>query len=210
MSDSRLETDMFTPGVLEDLISKAANVAKPKAVYRECKISERFQNAVIIQNVTFTSRTLRKMLENTDRVYGFVCTCGIELNRLAETTDDPLISFVLESIKAHALTAAVDFLTSAIETTFQLDHAAMMSPGSADNTIWPLEQQQFLFQLLEDGPNRIDVQLTESCLMLPNKSVSGFLFQTGTSYESCKLCTRENCSGRRASFDAALSALLSD
>ena len=76
-----------------------------------------------------------------------------------------------------------------------------MSPGSGDISIWPIEQQQLLFTLLEDGPQQIGVKLTESCLMLPNKTVSGFYFPTEKAIRTCQVCKRENCPSRQAVFD---------
>ena len=46
--------------------------------------------------------------------------------------------------------------------------------------------------------------LTDTFLMVPIKSVSGIFFPTEVSFESCQLCPRENCIGRRAPYDPAL------
>jgi hypothetical protein len=48
------------------------------------------------------------------------------------------------------------------------------------------------------------VKLTDSFLMIPNKTVSGFLFSTEKDYRSCKICRRKNCPGRSAEFDENL------
>jgi len=77
-----------------------------------------------------------------------------------------------------------------------------MSPGSLAD--WPMEQQRQLFALLGDVRGRIGVELTESCLMIPIKSISGLLFPTEIRFESCQLCPREGCPGRRAEHDPVL------
>lgn len=79
-----------------------------------------------------------------------------------------------------------------------------MSPGSLED--WPVSQQSALFSLLGDTQHAIGVQLTESCLMVPTKSVSGIRFPMEDSFESCQLCPREDCPGRRAPYDEALYA----
>jgi hypothetical protein len=50
----------------------------------------------------------------------------------------------------------------------------------------------------------VGVRLTDSCLMMPTKSVSGIRFPTETSFESCQLCPRDDCPGRRAPYDSGL------
>ena len=50
----------------------------------------------------------------------------------------------------------------------------------------------------------IGVKLTESYLMEPNKSVSGIRFPTEERFESCMLCPRQDCPGRRSAYDPEL------
>jgi hypothetical protein len=57
---------------------------------------------------------------------------------------------------------------------------------------------------LGDVAGAIGVWLSDSLLMVPAKSVSGVRFPTEESFESCQLCSRENCPGRRASYDDTL------
>ena len=77
-----------------------------------------------------------------------------------------------------------------------------MSPGRLVN--WPLSEQAALFTLLGDPHEAIGVHLTDSYLMVPTKSVSGVRFPTEQSFESCQLCPRERCHGRKAPYDSGL------
>jgi hypothetical protein len=77
-----------------------------------------------------------------------------------------------------------------------------MNPGSLPD--WPLSEQRPLFTLLGENPGTIGVELMDSFLMTPVKSVSGMWFPTEERFESCQLCQRHNCPGRRAQFDAGL------
>jgi hypothetical protein len=67
-----------------------------------------------------------------------------------------------------------------------------------------LREQRKLFRILGDTEAMIGVRLTQSCLMIPSKSVSGVRFATETSFESCQLCPRDRCPGRRARYDPEL------
>jgi len=42
--------------------------------------------------------------------------------------------------------------------------------------------------------------------MIPNKTTSGIRFPTEERFESCQLCPRETCPGRRAAFEPDLYA----
>jgi hypothetical protein len=61
-----------------------------------------------------------------------------------------------------------------------------------------------LFSLFGDVDNLIGVRLTAESLMIPNKSVSGICFPTEINFQSCQVCHREKCSGRKAPFDGKL------
>ncbi len=61
-----------------------------------------------------------------------------------------------------------------------------------------------LFALLGDVRSAIGVELTDSLLMVPRKSVSGILFVAEETFASCQLCPRQDCPNRRAPYDAGL------
>ena len=77
-----------------------------------------------------------------------------------------------------------------------------MNPGSLED--WPISEQRQLFSILGDVESLIGVRLTDSFLMLPIKSVSGVYFPKEITFQSCQLCPRERCQGRRAPYDEKL------
>lgn len=77
-----------------------------------------------------------------------------------------------------------------------------MNPGSLED--WPISEQKVLFILFKDCGKVIGVELTESFLMVPVKSVSEICFPTETSFESCQLCPRKNCLSRRVAYNSGL------
>ena len=79
-----------------------------------------------------------------------------------------------------------------------------MSPGAGDADTWAIEQQRDLFSLFGNVFELIGVELTDSFLMIPNKSVSGILFPTEIDFRSCQVCHRKNCPSRSAPFDRRL------
>jgi len=185
-------------------VAKAAAVARPKAVFRESFIERRDSQTVTIDGVTFTSRVLCSNLEAVERVFPFVTTCGTEIDALPLVSGDVFEQFCRDTIKELALAAALRFLSDYLREAYALPKITSMHPGSGDRNVWPIEQQKLLFHLLGDGPRRIGVVLTETCLMIPNKSISGIFYPAAVDFSTCRLCHRPNCPSRRAPFDAHL------
>jgi hypothetical protein len=103
-----------------------------------------------------------------------------------------------------ALRAAMSHLVAHLQEAYALETLVSMNPGAGDMSVWPIEQQRELFAFFGGLPESIGVVLTESCLMVPNKSVSGLLYPSKDGFQSCQLCHRERCPGRRAPFDPHL------
>jgi len=186
------------------LVQETLRVARPKALYRESFVDGRSDEGVIIDGVPFTSRTLRTNLAEVQRVFPFVATCGRELDQIPREADDFLKQFWLDVIKGAVLGLARDFLTEHLTRRYALGKTATMGPGSGDATVWPIEQQAPLFRLLGDVRERIGVELTDTHLMIPNKTVSGVRFPTEIDFRTCQLCHREVCPSRAAPFAAEL------
>ncbi len=147
---------------------------------------------------------LRRKLDAVERVFPYVATCGHEMDEVALPPGDVLAQFWWDTIKAEVLAAARAHLLTHVMTRFRLGQTARMSPGSGDVDVWPIEQQRELFALLGGVTSAIGVRLTDSCLMIPNKSVSGLLFATEHDFFTCQVCHRGPCPNRKAPFDSAV------
>jgi len=150
------------------------------------------------------SRALRINLEGAEQVFPYVATCGAELDSIPLAAGDVFGQFCRDTIKEMALWAALSHLYVHLTETFGLGALASMNPGSGEANVWPIEQQRDLFAFLGNVPDSIGVVLTGSCLMVPNKSVSGILYPSSSGFENCQLCNQKRCSHRRAPFDAEL------
>jgi hypothetical protein len=95
-------------------------------------------------------------------------------------------------------------LSDHIAAAYAPGDMSAMNPGSLAD--WPIEQQRVLFDLFGAGAQQIGVRLSDSLLMVPTKTVSGMYFPTTEHFESCQLCPREHCPGRRAPFESTLYA----
>jgi hypothetical protein len=187
---------------LNHLVDKAQAIGRPKASYRVAFIESRGDDQVIVGGVMLTSRVMRVNLEKAHRVFPYVATCGLELEDWSSTINDMLEKYWADVIKEMVLRAAFKHLNEHLIDHFQPGKISRMNPGSLPD--WPLPEQRQLFALLGGGPASIGIKLTDSFLMIPIKSVSGIWFPTEESFESCRLCPREKCPGRRAPYDSDL------
>jgi hypothetical protein len=199
-----LDPDTEDAEAFAGLVGRAREVARPKALFAEAFIADRGEDTIQIDGITFTSRLLRQNLDQVDRVFPFVATCGRELDTVELPPGDVLAAYWWDTIKAAVLGAARAHLHAHLAQRFRLGKTATMSPGSGDVDTWPIEQQQELFALLGGVRPHIGVELTDSCLMIPNKTVSGMLFPTEKDFRTCQVCHREICPNRSAPFDEAL------
>jgi hypothetical protein len=186
------------------LADVAMQAGKPKAVYTMSFVERRDHDTVQISGISFTSRTLSRNLQSVERVFPMVATCGHEMDEAAPAKGDILKDFWWDLIKTHVLGAAHKHLDEQLHRRFRLGKTAAMRPGSGDATVWPIEQQRGLFALLGDVRQAIGVVLTDSFLMVPNKTTSGILFPTEQDFRSCEVCHRENCPSRHAQFNKQL------
>jgi hypothetical protein len=187
---------------LRGLVDQAQVLGRPKALYGVAYVDSKEDDLVVIEGVTFTSRVLRVNLEQAHRVFAYVVTCGTELEEWSQSIDDMLQNYWADAIKHSALHAARTALLDHLCETYRLGSTSTMNPGSLAD--WPIQQQRPLFALLGDVEGAIGVHLTDSLLMIPSKSVSGIRFPTEESFESCQLCPREQCPGRRAAYQPSL------
>ena len=182
----------------------AAPLLKPKAVYTEAFVEALEDTSVIVSGVRFTSAVLRKNMEGIQRVFPFVATCGIELEQFDLSPFDYLAFYWVDKLKELALAQGSAWLHRRLveETGFQ--KLSSMNPGSGNVDVWPLRQQRELFSLLPGGAEAIGVTLTDTCLMTPNKTVSGIFFPSEVNYMNCKVCTRKECPNRRAAYNEVM------
>jgi len=188
--------------MVNELVKASAPLARPKALYKISYVEKRDGDILEIDGVKFSSRVLRINLNDLNRVFPYVTTCGRELDGIQISEGDLLKSFCLEAIKMSALRAAIAYLAEYLQKKYALPKIARMNPGSLED--WPITEQGPLFSLLGDVEKSIGVTLKPSNLMQPLKSTSGIYFATEVTFESCQLCPREVCSGRRAAYSTEM------
>lgn len=189
---------------LAGLISEATRAARPKVLYKTVYVEARDPESITLSGTTFRSAVLASCLEDVERAFLYICTCGPELDAVPLGDDAFMAPYCLDVIKAMALGTAIRYLQEHLQDTYQPGKLSSMSPGSGPRNLWPIEEQHALFGAFDGAHHALGVTLTPSCLMVPNKTVSGILYPSQIDFVSCRLCPRTDCPRRRAPFEEHL------
>lgn len=202
LKQMHLEAEGKFVNEVQELLDQVHPIVRPKAMYKVCYINQKGDDTIDIEGIRFTSRVLRVNLDKVQRVFPYIATCGTEVENIHIPSDDLMRRFILDVIKQMALGVAIKSLREYIDKKYIPGKMSVMSPGSLEN--WPISEQKPFFSIFGDVESLIGVKLTDSFLMLPIKSVSGLFFPTEVRFESCQLCPRERCPGRRAPYNEEL------
>lgn len=155
-------------------------------------------------SITFDSKVVAQLLKKCNQVAILVATIGEELESIAcGLSEDGLLlqSAVLDAIGSNAVEKVADFvhdnITDIAAWQGLVAGRRRFSPGYCD---WDVKQQRNLFEAID--ADKAGVELTENCLMLPRKSISGIIGigPSGCgieSYNPCPACDKPDCIGRR-------------
>ena len=148
-----------------------------------------------------TGAQIKGYMKGAEYLALFVCTAGTVFTDLVtgyNAEGNYLEAFVADAIGSLTVEKAMDKIQAQLEIEMQkegLQISNRYSPGYCD---WPVAGQGELFDQLGEFP--VAVSLTESCLMLPMKSVSGII-GVGTHIRkrpySCQICKNKNCTYRK-------------
>ena len=152
-----------------DIIDKTA---VPKSLYRifDCTVNE---NEVIIEGISFYSKRLAQNMAGCKKVVVFGATLGIAVDKqikIALATDVAL-AMALQASAADKIEEVCDNLEETIKKEHNVKLRQRYSPGYFDLDI--TEQKKF-FTLLP-FQKRIGLTLTDTCEMVPTKSVTAFI-----------------------------------
>lgn len=201
-AEVRLDATPELEGELERYLERALSTVRPSALLCVAFVGDRDGSRVEIGGRWFESEVLAENLAGIHRVFAYVATCGPEIYDLDISDLDPFASFWHDTLKTRAVRTAASHVCELTKTTYGIERLSSMNPGSGDVDVWPIRQQAPLFEVLGDVEGAIGVRLTESYLMVPDKSVSGVFFPSDTSYVNCQSCTRAICPDRRAPYRA--------
>lgn len=190
--------DVDTKKALE-MLDEAIKCARPKFEYCLAAIEEKGENFVVVEGRKIISLLVRQNLDKVHRVILYVATCGTEVEHWSKKYTDMLEAFWADEIKKLLLLKSYEALKETVKKKyFAVSDMSHMSPGSLPQ--WPISEQEGLLALIGNVKEDVGVVLTDSFLMVPFNSVSGFFFSSETHYENCQLCPMPNCPNRRTKY----------
>lgn len=171
----------------------------PRCMFQILDAEQVSKQRIQVGAVEFTpGGIIGSYLPGLAQVCMFVATAGEEydtyLHQLKKE-DNVLKEYVADSIGTVIAEACVTWLGKKLEAENEVFHTLPYSPGYCG---WDIREQQKLFSLFPDKP--CGITLSDTCLMSPVKSVSGFI---GLGKElhpqpyRCEICTNKYCYKRK-------------
>ena len=175
---------------------------RPKSIYGEFPLAFLSNREVKIGDKVFESEKLRRHLNGCERILVFAATLGAGADSLLRrySATDRAKAAVAQAVLAAATESYCDEVCAEIAKKENKNGWYLrprFSPGYGDLA---LTAQRDLFALLEIT-KRTGIVLTESCLMLPTKSVTAFIGLTRDAQRcdkrGCALCDNTDCAYRK-------------
>lgn len=156
-------------GIREGLL-----LCETRGAFGRFKVVERNETEVCLApDVTFTSRSLARLLSYSDEVILMVATVGPAIvERIAQevTHGDAALGVILDAVASETADAGLDWLMDFINKMLRKEGKKLteqrFSPGYGD---LPLANQRLIYDLLK--LERLGLKLTEKCMLIPEKSV---------------------------------------
>lgn len=190
--------------IVNDYIDNYHDLLAPSYSYDIKDIVSVQRNRVTIEgSITFESRVIARLLERCQKVAIFALTIGNHLEELVSyLAENGLVlqATVLDAIGSGAAEKVAAFVEDRIRkraASQGLVISQRFSPGYCD---WEVSQQKNVFTAMNG--DTAGVRLTKSCLMVPQKSISGIIGiglpdNNIESYNPCNTCKKRDCTGRR-------------
>ncbi len=160
------------------------------------------EDAFYINETRFDcGRIISRYLKRCEKIIFFGTTLGTSFDEWSQSffkNGDPLNGLVSDSLGSVLAEAAADWVDNKVQDLMREDNYFCTNRFSPGYCGWDVSEQQKLFGCLPE--NFLNIQLTESSLMLPIKSVSGVI-GIGKNVKrmeySCQICNKKDCYMRR-------------
>ena len=190
--------------LVDDYIENYHNLIESTYSYTFRNIESVEGNRVYLSDsIILESRVISRLCKKCDKLAVFILTIGDHLEEMVDYLSENglvLQATVLDAVGSGAAEQMAGLIEDRIRNVAAMrdQHISRrFSPGYCD---WNVNQQEMIFRILHD--DTAGVNLTEECLMIPRKSVSGIIGIGDTDsgvedYNPCITCTRVECPGRR-------------
>ena len=141
-------------------------------------------------------KTVYHRLKHSEQIAVFVCTAGERIGQWSKQimADDPFRGFIADILGSVVVETAVGMIQQKLSNVMEQAGLRITNRYSPGYCGWPTQEQHKLFTLLPE--DICGIRLTTSALMLPIKSVSGFVgigSNVRFSPYTCQLCDVAQC-----------------
>ncbi len=189
---------------ITETIALAADVVEIRAGYRILP-SEQFllekEQASCCRQTFQTGKIIARQLKNSRTVALFASTAGAVFDKWSKelfNEGDFPGGYVVDCVGSEIVESAADWLEQRLIEQLASQNLKITNRFSPGYCGWDVFEQHKLFSLLP--PEFLGIRLTESALMVPVKSVSGFI-GVGENVKRlsypCAICDMKNCFRRR-------------
>lgn len=189
--------------LIDEYAEHAPHLIEPAYSYIIKNIERVDGSSVFIEgSIVFRSQVIARLLEQCCKVSVFVVTIGNRLEEMAcRLAEDGLIlqSAVLDAIGSDAAERVADFVQGRVGEMTGAQGLCISPPFSPGYCDWDIGQQKVVLRAV--GRDSTGVCLTEECLMIPRKSMSGIIGiglgnDNGEHYNPCQSGDKHDCEGK--------------
>lgn len=192
---------------LQNSIRKLYRLMNPRLFYLKKRIKLIDKGCIHLKgSMGFKSSKLSRTLRDCDEVICFITTVGGQIDsEISNMMREGHLSeaYVIDALGSVAVESVAEQFQRYVENECRENSRALtprFSPGYCD---WPLTEQKKLFGLFDS--NMTGIELKDSCLMIPRKSISGvfgiYPFYGNSPpppFNPCRDCSKLDCPSRRA------------
>jgi len=165
-------------------------------IFDQIRFLENEKGIRIDDTVFATDKIVYHQLKHSEQIAVFVCTAGDGIREWSNRVmpNDPLKGFMADIIGSVVVESAIDVIQQKLSDDMNRAGLKITNRYSPGYCGWITSEQHKLFSLFPKGI--CGIRLTESSLMLPIKSVSGFI-GIGANVRfnpyTCQLCEATHC-----------------
>ena len=198
------EPDTAVADSLSRCAAELQAAVQPKSVFAAFPLFHPAENTLEIAGVTIRSENLSRNLKGCEQVYLMAATLGVAADRLIARASAVRMSdaVLYQAAAAAMIEAYCDEINDTLREEAErvgLYCRPRFSPGYGD---FRIEHQRDLSRML-DTPKKIGLTVTDSCMLVPVKSVTAVIGLSNTPQpchrKGCEECSKKDCAFRRES-----------
>lgn len=187
---------------LDRCADELQNAVAPKSVFQAFPLTHPVEGTMKLADVYIHSKNLSRTLKGCTSVYLMAATLGIDVDRLIARASAVRMSdaVMYQAIAAAMIEAYCDEVNDVLRQEAErvgLYCRPRFSPGYGD---FRIEHQRDFSRLL-NTPKKIGLTVTESCLLVPIKSVTAVIGLSNSPQpchrKGCEECDKKDCAFRR-------------